>query len=140
MRHIKWQNIHIYLLNIWNISDHRKYRSGPIIIGSVDANKVIKLLVPIGWDHRRKLKSLRFKIYTTLRWVGGFGFQIFPRFKWLKFGLDFDDIWGRCGWDLGNIWYKHGQGCPMAVNIWGRLWTWGNYLAWINSKLMKNGI
>ena len=36
---------------------------------------------------------------------GGLDFQIFPKFKWLKYGLDFDNIWVTYRWDIGKIWY-----------------------------------
>ena len=38
----------------------------------------------------------------------GLDFQIFPKFKWLKYGLDFDNIWLRQMWDIGQLWFKYG--------------------------------
>ena len=33
----------------------------------------------------------------------GLDFQIFPKFPWLKYGLDFDDTCDRYLWNIGNI-------------------------------------
>ena len=35
---------------------------------------------------------------------GGLDFQILPQFKWLKYGLNFDDIWVIYWWDICKIW------------------------------------
>ena len=38
---------------------------------------------------------------------GDLVFQIFPKFKWLKYGLDFDNVMVIFKWDLGKIWYVY---------------------------------
>ena len=40
--------------------------------------------------------------------VGGPDFQISPKFKWLKYDLDFDDIWVIYWSDIRKIWYMYG--------------------------------
>ena len=61
-----------------------------------------------GGGQRPKSKSPQFKLWTTLRQEGVPDFQIFPKFKWLKHGLEIDNIWLIYWWDICQIWYIYG--------------------------------
>ena len=49
-------------------------------------------------------KSISLRGATWIEYITISGFSIFSKFKWLNYGLDFDDIiWLRYWWDLGKI-------------------------------------
>ena len=73
-----------------------------------------KIFFNSNWNLNTNQISNQKKVNSPKFWLlwdeggGGLDVQIFPKFKWLKYGSNFDAIRVTYLWDIGNIWYTDG--------------------------------
>ena len=53
-------------------------------------------------------KDIRYLVKFTIWYNSGLDYQVFPKFKYWKYGLILMIFWMRRCWDKVNIWYIYG--------------------------------
>ena len=98
MYKLKCQSLKIKTLSCWSVLRVRvvllSCNSGPLLAGSSctfspKCNLGTKVTSSAKITFSRKCAFNAF----SLKWGGDLYFHVFPKFKWLKYGFDFDDIW-----------------------------------------------